>query len=88
MPSKNLFISEFSRGCPVGFVFPRVFIIKISTGGLLITTCDFPGLGSFCKNTFLGSHALSDTSIVIGGGTFSPCRSRCTRSNWLMARYI
>ncbi len=33
-------------------------------------------------------HGLSDTSIVMGGGTSSPRRIRCNRSNWLMARYI
>ncbi len=33
------------------------------------------------------TQALSDTSIVSGGGTDSPCRIRCNRSNCVMARY-
>ena len=39
-------------------------------------------LGSFGKNAHVHS-GLSDTSIVNGGGTASPCRIRCRlNSNW------
>jgi hypothetical protein len=42
-------------------------------------------MGSFGKNSFF-IQGLSDTSNDNGGGTASPSRLLCKRSNWFMAR--